>query len=151
MTWQGFAPNSAQAGTVSIGDFYDCDGSKGVNALLLITSATWCGACQEEASVLEQKTGGAWQGMGIRVVTLMIEDGSGDPATVATAQAWKDAFGLVTSAVVADPDISMASSPSFGTPLEVVVDPRTMQVVERQEGYSYDYPTLTQLAQQNSN
>lgn len=149
LSWQGFPANSAQAGTVSIGDYLDCDGSKGVHALLLITSATWCGVCQQEADVLEAETQGQLAALGAHVITLMIEGSSYQPATTATAQAWKDSFGLVSSAVVADPDISMAITSSFGTPLEVVVDPRTMKVVDRQEGWAGDYPALVALAQQN--
>jgi hypothetical protein len=149
LSWQGFPENASQQATVSITDYFDCDGSKGIHALLLITSATWCGVCQQEADVLEAETQGQLAALGARVVTLMIENASYQPATAATAQAWKDNFGLVSSAVVADPEISMATTPSFGTPLEVVVDPRTMKVVERQEGWAGDYPTLVALAQQN--
>jgi hypothetical protein len=149
LSWQGFPENASQQTTVSITDYFDCDGSKGIHALLLITSATWCGVCQQEADVLEAETQGQLGALGARVITLMIENASYQPATAATAEAWKSNFGLVSSAVVADPEISMATSPSFGTPLEVVVDPRTMKVVDRQEGWAGDYPTLVALAQQN--
>ncbi|MEJ7731103.1 MAG: hypothetical protein WKG00_18045 [Polyangiaceae bacterium] len=149
LSWQGFAENTSQAGLVSITDYFDCDGSKGVHALLFITSATWCGVCQQEADVLEAETQGQLAALGAHVITLMIENASSQPATTATAEAWKNAFGLTSSAVVADPEITMATSPSFGTPLEVVVDPRTMKVVDRQEGWAGDYPALVAVAQQN--
>ena len=87
--------------------------------------------------------------MGIRVLTLMVQDQSSAPASVATAQEWKDYFQLDSSAVAADPNFSFATSGSVGLPLEIIVDPRTMQIVDRQEGYSGVHTALEQLAQQN--
>ncbi len=37
-SWQGYAAGSTQAGTVALADFYDCDGSRGINAVLFDTS-----------------------------------------------------------------------------------------------------------------
>ncbi|HHH27494.1 MAG TPA: hypothetical protein ENK57_03965 [Polyangiaceae bacterium] len=38
LTWQGFAPGSSTPETISIQDFFDCDGSRGINAVLFDTS-----------------------------------------------------------------------------------------------------------------
>lgn len=38
LTWQGFAPGSSTAETISILDFFDCDGSRGIHAVLFDTS-----------------------------------------------------------------------------------------------------------------
>jgi hypothetical protein len=38
LSWQGYAPGSATATTVSVQDFFDCDGSKGINAVMVDTS-----------------------------------------------------------------------------------------------------------------
>lgn len=38
LTWQGFAPGSSTAETISIVDFFDCDGSRGIHAVLFDTS-----------------------------------------------------------------------------------------------------------------
>ena len=38
LTWQGFAPGSSTASTISIQDFFDCDGSRGIHAVLFDTS-----------------------------------------------------------------------------------------------------------------
>ena len=37
-SWQGYAENATQASTISIQDYFDCDGSKGINALMIETS-----------------------------------------------------------------------------------------------------------------
>jgi hypothetical protein len=151
LSWQGYPEGSSQAATISIQDYYDCDGSKGVNAILLLNSATWCGNCQQEASDLNANIAGGWAAAGIKVITLMVQNQSSQPATLPTAQQWKDNFGLTTSAVVADPNFSFAGSGTIGLPLELIVDPRTMQIVDRQEGYSGVHTKLEQLAAQNAN
>jgi hypothetical protein len=38
LSWQGFAPGNASATTVTIEEFFDCDGSKGIHAVLIDTS-----------------------------------------------------------------------------------------------------------------
>ena len=38
ITWQGYAPGASSASTISIQDLFDCDGSKGIDALLFDTS-----------------------------------------------------------------------------------------------------------------
>ena len=153
LTWEGFADDSDTAGTVAMEDYYDCDGSRGINAILILTSATWCGACEQEASELKG-TGATytqWKEMGIRVITLMIEDiNQGQAATVTTAEKWKTKFKLA-NAVVADPKFSFAplTGGSIGLPYQVVVDPRTMTIVDIQEGYSGEYASTLALAKKN--
>lgn len=150
LSWQGYAEGANQTGTVSIQDYFDCDGTLGVNGLLIISSATWCGVCQDEASDLPSMAATFAQ-KGVKVITLMIEDSYGSPASVATASEWKDAFGLDSIAVVADPNFSFAGFGSVGLPLQIVVDPRTMQIVARDEGFSGSYNTVLGVANQNMN
>jgi peroxiredoxin len=149
LSWQGYAPFASQASTISIQDYYDCDGSKGINALLIINSATWCGACQNEATDLPKHTS-SFQQKGIRVLTLMVENQSGAPATLSTAKTWRDYFGLGAFATAADPNFTFAGFGSVGLPLQVIVDPRTMKIVDRIEGYA-GYDAVIQLANENAN
>jgi len=151
LSWQGYPDNRTDPASIEVGSYLDCDGTKGINALLVIQSATWCGACQEEAAELGAKVANGWGAKGIHVLTLMIENGSSQPATIDTALAWKDQFKLET-AVAADPGMSFVGQGSgeIGLPVEVVLDPRTMTIVDRQEGYSGYYPSLEQLAAKNA-
>jgi hypothetical protein len=149
-SWQGYAEGSAQLSTISIEAYFDCDGTKGVNALLVDVSATWCSACQQEAMDLPGQVA-SWTGKGIHVLTLMIEDADQNPATTQTALDWRNAFGLTQIAVAADPNFSFQpSSGDVGLPMQVLVDPRTMRIVEVDQGYSGDYSAVEQLAQQNT-
>lgn len=149
LSWPGFAENASQSSTLSIQDYYDCDGSKGINALLIINSATWCGACQNEASSLPSYANSFAQ-KGIRVLTLLVENQSGAPATLSTAASWRNYFGLQKFATAADPDFAFSGYGSVGLPLQVLVDPRTMEIVDRWEGYG-GYNAVIQLANQNAN
>lgn len=153
LKWEGFPEMSDTASTVLMEDYYDCDGSKGINAVLVLTSATWCGACQEEATELKGTgaTFAKWEEMGIKVITLMIEDvNQGQAATVTTAEKWKKQFKLL-NAVVADPKFSFAppTGGSIGLPYQVLIDPRTMTIVDVQEGYSGQYTSTLDLATKN--
>ena len=95
----------------------------------------------------------AWQtaGHGIAWITLMLDDPGEGAATVAGAKIWRDNWGLDSVTVCADPDYSMVPGSSVGTPQLTLVDPRTMRVLDLQEGYSGDYGLLIDLAQQNKN
>lgn len=150
LSWQGYRPGEDAVSDISIEEFFDCDGSKGINALLFITSATWCGNCQAEAQQVSAKTAGSWTDVGIQVVTLMIENVEGAPATTDTALEWRDSFGLTNSPVAADPGFSFAHNGTIGLPLQIIVDPRTMTIVDTVEGFSGEHSSLEALASQNA-
>ena len=73
------------------------------------------------------------------------------PATLTTATSWRNNFDLQAYATVADPNFTFAGFGSVGLPLQIIVDPRTMQIVDRIEGFSGDYAEAIQLANQNAN
>jgi hypothetical protein len=149
LSWQGYRENDDQVSTLTSGDYFDCDGSKGINAVLITQAATWCGACKEEAKEFNSLIAGGWAQKGIRVLTLMIEDAYSNPATTKTAKQWKDAFSAQGWAVAADPDFTFSSSGSNGLPTVLFVDPRTMKIVSKTEGTG-GYYKLEQLAQTNA-
>jgi hypothetical protein len=92
-----------------------------------------------------------WKAQGLKIVwvTLLVDDPNEGPPTAAGAKKWRDKFGLNSVHVVADPGFSMVTGSSVGTPMHTVVDPRTMKVTFKQEGFSGNYSALTSLAQQN--
>lgn len=154
-SWQGFVNENVDAAApteITMADYLDCDGSKGINALLIDVSATWCGTCQEEAKTLTSKMNNQWGELGIRVVTLMIEDAASKPATLATALQWKNQYKLMSTTVAADPEFffsQLAEGGTIGLPFLVVVDPRTMTLIETQQGYPFDETKLVGIAKQN--
>lgn len=127
-------------------DLFDCDGSKGINALVFDVSAEWCAACVAEAAdfkTLEPQ----YAKLGVKVVTLMIQDAAHAPATAATASAWKQKYGLSVD-VCADPKFSFqpSGSGSLNLPYTLVVDPRTMRITHVSQGYLSHYPLAPEKA-----
>jgi len=91
-----------------------------------------------------------WAAAGVVVVEVLVENASGDPATTQTAKSWKDYFGIKSAWVAADPGFQLSSQAADSYPYEVLVDPRTMKIVETQAGGSMD-ESVMQLANQNAN
>jgi hypothetical protein len=150
LAWQGYAPNAALPSTIQVKDFFDCDGSKGINALLLDTAAEWCAPCVNQANDTVTDMKGTWGADGVQVIELLAQDSQGGPATVPDALKWEKARGLTMINVVADPAYSLAQSPDAGFPANVLVDPRTMKVVSASEGYTGVDPGVDALAKQNA-
>ena len=131
-TWSALGPGGTPQQYAST-DFYDCDGTKGINAIVFDSSATWCVACQEEAMQLEGIIANNWGPNGVAVITLMVEDGNSvPPKDISVAQAWMDDYHLKNVPVAIDPtfDFAIYVNGSLGLPYNVLVDPRTMKVVK---------------------
>src|SRR5207302_10685283 len=100
LTWQGYAENATAPSTIRITDLFDCDGSRGIHALLIDNSTQWCEPCQEEAKDLGTKMKGQLGQDGVHALTLLIEDVNSNPASVKTAEEWRKAFALTLTDVV---------------------------------------------------
>lgn len=91
----------------------------------------------------------ASQGLGIRWLTLMLNDSDGGSPSAYGAETWKSFWGLDSVAVAPDPMFSLLPMGQISTPVNHVIDPRTMRIVYIQQGYSGSYSQLTSLAQSN--
>jgi len=154
-SWQGYAANDASVTTLQISDLYDCDRSKGINAIVIDTSAGWCAACETQAHD-EAELMAEYDQLGVKAITLIIMDAAEQPATTATALDWRTTYNLDDVGVYADPNFLLEpqNQQTIGLPLTMIVDPRTMKVVKATEGYGQEFPpvidpTLEGLAKQN--
>jgi hypothetical protein len=155
LQWQGFAPNATTASTVKITDLYDCDGSKGINAILVDSAGQWCVACQgiaQEIPTWLSPSGDNYTKLGIQILNLVIQNNDYEPATVTTAQQWRTLWKLTSIYVVADPNDTF---PTDSLPYELLVDPRTMKVVhdlssDTNVNADDSDPQVTQLAAKNA-
>jgi hypothetical protein len=153
--WHGVAPGSDADATLSPAELYDCDGSRGIHAILIDTSQFNCSACSQEAGQLETQIAN-WraEGLNIQIVTLLLDNpGDAYPPDATGARAWRDQYGLSNVYVMADPNFDMVPGSQVGTPQQSVIDPRTMKVVHLQEGYAPGSPAelaLEALARQNA-
>ncbi|MGH7297177.1 MAG: hypothetical protein ACRELB_19720 [Polyangiaceae bacterium] len=134
LSWQGFLDDGTTPTTVSMKDYYDCDGSQGIDAVLVDESDQWCADCATEEANIGPDVASSWKSQGVHVVTLMAEDEQEKPATLQTALSWRNEYALTAGAVCADPKWTTktwggASSAGNGFPTNVVIDPRTMKIV----------------------
>ena len=147
--WQGFVDQSTTESTIYASDLLDCDGSKGINAILVLEAGTWCETCQHDASMLDDELSSTWASLGIRVVTLMVQDASTNPATTDTALAWKNTYHLDSSIVAADPMFSFSPGGTVGLPYALVIDPRTMRIMVTRQGLPTPTDEVVALAKKN--
>jgi hypothetical protein len=136
LSWQGFVDGGTTATTVAMSDYFDCDGKKGINAVLLDTSAVWCANCQTQSSQLQSTMQTTWAGLGVKVLVLMWQDASTGPATLGDAAAWTQTYGLGAGfSVVVDVAFTFADpNSSVGLPRNMLLDPRTMRIITEADG-----------------
>jgi hypothetical protein len=151
LSWQGYLAGTETLTTIKISDYYDGDGSKGINAILIDESATWCGPCNQEAPVIEQAMKGQWGPDGVRVLTLMVENANHQRADTSTALQWIGIHNLTSVDVAADPTFMFGSvTGTNGLPTNVLIDPRTMKIQKITPGFSGSPEAdVDQLAQTN--
>jgi hypothetical protein len=140
-SWSGFAPGSSSQTTVSLEELFDCDGSKGIHAVIFTTAQTSCGPCQDEAQNEIAPNVASWSNQGIVVVTLMYGGGASN---------WRNYFGLEDTFVVNDPNGTFFTGSGDVTPTNAIWDPRTGEVVEWWQGGG-GLEAAQQLAAQNAN
>jgi|HubBroStandDraft_2_1064218.scaffolds.fasta_scaffold249414_2 hypothetical protein len=159
LQWQAYAPGATAASTLAITDLYDCDGKKGINALVFDTSGQWCVACQYEAENVPDwmsSTGadaGDWTSLGVKFVSLIIQNNAYQPATIVTASQWRAMFDLTSIVyVAADPNDTF---PAEALPHNILINPRTMRIVKDLDndpaaGTGEADPAVTELATKNA-
>jgi thiol-disulfide isomerase/thioredoxin len=109
----------------SLADVYR-DGSK--RLLLISTSAGWCTACIKEQPKL-QALHETYGPRGLAVVVSVFEDAQFNAATAATAADWRDRYNL-SATVVADPPFAFSAYYDAAlTPMNMIVDVNTMQIL----------------------
>lgn len=155
LQWQGFLPGATSPSTVSVSDLYDCDGSKGINAVVVDSSGQWCVACQyvmQNLPTWESPKGDNWTKLGVQILNLVIQNNNYEPATITTAQQWRTQWKLENIFVVADPNDTF---PTQSLPYELLVDPRTMKIVhdlstDTQVNNDGSDPNVAELAKKNA-
>lgn len=129
--------SAANRETIAFSDYYDPTGSKGVSLLLINTASVWCGACRSEHEHLpERQTALADQGLVI--LTTLLQDAKRDDASLEDVERWIDNFGTNFPMVVDPEQLLTRYSPAELAPLNLVVDPRTMKILEKYEGDQSD-------------
>ncbi|RLB62184.1 MAG: hypothetical protein DRI90_09635 [Deltaproteobacteria bacterium] len=148
--WEGYAEGCPTPSTISIADFYDCDGSRGINAIYLSSSRFNCSGCAQESSEMQAKIDGSWGALGIKVIFAIIQSDDDGPPTIDDVLTYKSQYGLDDATLIADPSMSFLIGATITTPHITIVNPRNMEVTAVQTGYPGPYAAAENLAQQNA-
>ncbi|MBI5533181.1 MAG: hypothetical protein HY898_10720 [Deltaproteobacteria bacterium] len=145
--WTGYVPDSSSTTTFSTSELLDCDGSRGINAILFVNGSVDCQACQAEAQSLPSMMQ-SWGPAGVVVVYLLLADSNGSTPSAQMVQQWRSQFKLQSIYLAADPMFALYSDLATAIPYEVLVDPRTMKIVDIYLGGANDDKVLS-FANQN--
>jgi hypothetical protein len=119
---------------LSLGDFYDPKGDKGVKLLVMTSTAVWCSACKQEYKDM----GGyisTYEGKGVRFLGALFEDEQSLPAQPSDLVLWAKAYN-VNFPFALDPDLKLGSFFDVeATPMEMIVDAKTMKIITISEGW----------------
>jgi len=122
---------------VRLGDFYDPNGTT-TELVVLNASAVWCTVCQAE--MRDMKRDGTYEAFRQRkaqVFGTLFQDGSSDPAKPSDLSLWGSSQArAIAFPLVLDPALKMGPYfSSDATPLNLVIDARTMKIINVMMGY----------------
>lgn len=132
---------------LSMQDYFDPTGERGVYAILVIVSAEWCGPCKEEAKDLPGFYTSTYKPRGAKFLTAMIENSSGKPADKAVVDRWVKTYGTNFD-IGADPEgqtMLPKTDPKWGIPRNYIIDPRTMKIARVNSGTNPDATNIPGL------
>lgn len=144
------AYDPTQSSVVEFAQFYDPDNTKDVEFLLVSAVAVWCGVCQQEYADLDSaQVYKKMRPRGVQMLGILFEDNDGQPAAYSDLKNWASAF-RVGFPFVLDP--SFNSGVYFdrsATPMNMLIDAKTMKIVWVITGYDPDaYDQLDRLLTQ---
>lgn len=130
--------------TLRLSDFYNPDGDESAaRVLALNASAVWCTVCRAEYQHLSRdQVYAKYRPLGIEILGILFEDNDGFPARPQDLELWGGANGFsVTFPLVLDPGFkSGVYFDSDATPLNMVIDTRTMKILDVSMGFDARTP-----------
>ncbi|HEY3256514.1 MAG TPA: hypothetical protein VGJ91_21290 [Polyangiaceae bacterium] len=133
----GYDPDKFEL--VRLSDFYDPNALSGIKLLAINASAVWCGVCRREYQ--EMHSGDVYNNLhplGLEILGTLFQDNQYYPAQPQDLKNWaKLSTHAVTFPFVLDPGFKVgAYFDSDATPLNMLVDVRTMTIVQITMGIS---------------
>ena len=128
--------------TLRLSDFYDPDGHTGVKLLAVNASAVWCGVCRAEyQDMSDTQVYSTVHPKGVEILGTLFEDSQYYPAQPRDLHNWGVPSSFdVKFPLVLDPGFKMgAFFDSDATPLNMLIDVRTMTILQITMGYSLTY------------
>lgn len=153
MAWQGYGEHQSNPSPITLWskDWYDPTGELGINAVMVIVAKHDCAKCKSEAAMIENYLG-TWDSQGrlIKIITLLIDSKDGKVASWTDALDWKKTYYQIDASVGADPLATFLPYDVLAYPYHAVINPRTMRIIETQEGLIDKYDNLEKLADSNA-
>jgi hypothetical protein len=127
LQFKGYREGKGAWTDIQMLDYYDPDGSRGINAIYITVSAEWCPVCKEDAKTLPDWYESHYKPRGARFITSILETFDRKPATQAAVDAWVSAYAPNFD-IIADPDAETFPKSFTALPVNFEIDPRTMRV-----------------------
>jgi len=127
---------------VQLSEYYDPDGSKGIKLIWINASAVWCSVCRAEMKDIKNNAVHAtFAPKGVQMIVTLFEDNKSGPAKPSDLHNWGSLpEHSIDFPLLLDPGFKLGEFfTSDATPLNMLVDARTMKVVDATMGYSQDY------------
>jgi hypothetical protein len=134
VTWKGYRDATGEVVDMSMADYYDPDGKKGITGIYFIIAAEWCPPCNAEAEVSPKIYAEAYKARGGKYVSVITEDKNHKPSTLATADAWIKAHKINFDMGYGASNDVLPNLPDVGLPHNYIIDPRTMAIQSITEG-----------------
>jgi hypothetical protein len=127
---------------VRLSEYYNPDGRSDVKLIWINASAVWCSVCRAEMTDIKDNGIHAEFGpRGVQMIVTLFEDNKSGPAKPSDLHNW----GILNAhqidfPLLLDPGFKLgAFFTSDATPLNMLVDAKTMKVIDATMGYSLDY------------
>jgi hypothetical protein len=127
---------------VHLSEYYDPTGQKGLKLIWINASAVWCSVCRAEMQDIKSNAVHAtFAPKGVQLIVTLFEDKNSGPARPLDLHNWgSDAKHQIDFPLLLDPGFKLgAFFTSDATPLNMLVDARTMRVLDATMGYSTTY------------
>lgn len=127
---------------VRLSEYYNPDGRSNVKLIWINASAVWCSVCRAEMADI--KTNGVhaeFAPKGVQMIVTLFEDNKSGPAKPLDLHNWGSLPAhSIDFPLLLDPGFKLgAFFTSDATPLNMLVDAKTMKVLDATMGYSSDY------------
>lgn len=136
----GIAYDPSVLETLHLGDYYDPAGTN-TELIVLNAAAVWCTVCQSEMhDMYRNGTYETYLNRKVQVFGTLFQDINGDPAKPSDLVIWgSSSVRQIAFPLVLDPALKMGVYfTSDATPLNLVIDARTMRIIDVMMGYSSD-------------
>ena len=126
---------------LSLARFYNPDGTSALRFLVITSTAVWCSACKLEYKDFANGKVDQYHARGVEFLGALFEDNDSNPAKPSDLQLWATAY-KVGFPFALDPALKLGKFFDVeATPMEMVVDVRTMKIVLVSTGWVTSGPS----------